>query len=853
MSTFAGMYGPEPCLDSDGRLLKSTLAYVYVHGTTTPTTLYTDRTKAQTTPNPTVSDPLGNLTFFAVPGEYDVLVNTTTLSVTVERDPLDFFDDGTVVGLAGNSELIVQLADGTNIVSDFLLSYSPIIGDNVKVVGTTVVGKTAGSGSQIIPLNASVTTPTLAATTAYTLPGLSLSASPGTNASVTTPTLAIGTTYTVALPVIAAAITKLQTSPAAISSGTSCTLVLPNPVTVGSRLIACFTDPVGANPVLAGWTVDASSGYKNGAYVLSHVTQAGDGQSYTFTMGGSDSGGIMYEYSGTTGVAGASTSYATGSTANGPTAPTVTPSTAKSLSILAFGVSSTTASSLTYTAGQTFTNDLALGGLLPTGGGELATAHLILAAASGVTTTIGYTAGGAGAKSSDLVIAVYNGSSAAPGSAATMQVTGPAVATVGQALSFTVSAIDSNNNVATGYTGTVHFTSSDAAATLPANTTLVNGTGTFTVTFNTAGTQTLTATDTVTGTITGTSGNCVVSSAANAGNRFRLSSGVLRTGASAAATFATWCSTYLSTADKANLPNGQVFFHAENAQDSGGSVYTAMGNIVYLGDSPGGNYLDGRSVPGFVLGLGLAWTDMTIQQVAAGALDNLLLTSGGSFTNPKTGLTVSGAIPTLKAIGFSPLVIRLGWEAGPLASYYTWNNSGANAFIAAFQHVSTLLKNNIPGVLIDYNGFSFNSFGPATAGYTIAQTIQANETWYPGDAYVDVISVDAYDRGTCGPPNAADQLFLLQACQQMASNHAKYWGCGEFGWQEDNATSFANDKQFIDSNPADGKGTGAGGHGGVPLYMNMFQDTPGGNSCLQYNFQYLPNILAAYQTRMASA
>ena len=59
-------------------------------------------------------------------------------------------------------------------------------------------------------------------------------------------------------------------------------------------------------------------------------------------------------------------------------------------------------------------------------------------------------------------------------------------------------------NPATGYIGTVHFTSSDSAAQLPADATLTNGTGIFSVVLKTTGSQTLTGTDTVTSTITGT-------------------------------------------------------------------------------------------------------------------------------------------------------------------------------------------------------------------------------------------------------------------------------------------------------------------------------------------------------------
>ena len=59
-----------------------------------------------------------------------------------------------------------------------------------------------------------------------------------------------------------------------------------------------------------------------------------------------------------------------------------------------------------------------------------------------------------------------------------------------------MTAKDALNNTATGYTGTVHFTSTDLQAGLPADATLTNGVGFFAVTLKTAGNQTITATDT---------------------------------------------------------------------------------------------------------------------------------------------------------------------------------------------------------------------------------------------------------------------------------------------------------------------------------------------------------------------
>src|SRR5258706_9980560 len=101
------------------------------------------------------------------------------------------------------------------------------------------------------------------------------------------------------------------------------------------------------------------------------------------------------------------------------------------------------------------------------------------------------------------------------GPAAThLSVAAPASATDGSAFSFTVSALDQYGHVDTSYTGTVHFTSSDGQAILPADTTLTNGVGTFSATLETVGNQTLAATDTVTESINGTSSPIAVSPAA---------------------------------------------------------------------------------------------------------------------------------------------------------------------------------------------------------------------------------------------------------------------------------------------------------------------------------------------------
>ena len=76
--------------------------------------------------------------------------------------------------------------------------------------------------------------------------------------------------------------------------------------------------------------------------------------------------------------------------------------------------------------------------------------------------------------------------------------TAPSSATSRTLTSLTVAALDAANQTAASYSGTVHFSSTDQQAVLPPNSTLTAGMGSFSVTFETAGAQTITAADTTT-------------------------------------------------------------------------------------------------------------------------------------------------------------------------------------------------------------------------------------------------------------------------------------------------------------------------------------------------------------------
>ena len=111
--------------------------------------------------------------------------------------------------------------------------------------------------------------------------------------------------------------------------------------------------------------------------------------------------------------------------------------------------------------------------------------------------------------------------STAAGAATHLVVSSGTSQVAGTPFTVTVTAEDAYGNTATGYTGTVHFSSSDSGSgvNLPSNYAFQagdNGVKSFSVTLVTVGSQSITATDTVTGSITGSESGIMVTHAAAA-------------------------------------------------------------------------------------------------------------------------------------------------------------------------------------------------------------------------------------------------------------------------------------------------------------------------------------------------
>jgi autotransporter-associated beta strand protein len=194
-------------------------------------------------------------------------------------------------------------------------------------------------------------------------------------------------------------------------------------------------------------------------------------------------------------------------------------------------------------------------------------------------------------------------------------IVGPATAAVGTPVNFTITALDQNNvPTGSGYTGTVHFTSTDGSAMLPVNGPLTNGTGVFSVTFTAPGTQTISASDTVSSGITGTSNLVTV----------------------------TTTTSKLAVSAPSTATAGSPFIVTVTAQDSGGHTDTGYTGTVHLTSTDGAAVLppDAKLTNGvgtFAVTLktvtGSPWTVTATDTVTAtitGVSGNIAVTPGAA-------------------------------------------------------------------------------------------------------------------------------------------------------------------------------------------------------------------------------
>jgi DNA/RNA endonuclease G (NUC1)/fibronectin type 3 domain-containing protein len=201
----------------------------------------------------------------------------------------------------------------------------------------------------------------------------------------------------------------------------------------------------------------------------------------------------------------------------------------------------------------------------------------------------------------------------------------PMSATAGVPFSVTVTALTAANATATGYTGTVHFTSS-APGTLPADYTFTagdNGVHTFSVTLIGTGSQSVTVTDTVTPSITGSANVSLVCGPVDA----TITAGAV-------------CGLGQNTASVPNAGAGAIY------------VWTIANGIINSGNGTNAITFTPSNAAGATLGVTVTaaggCSASSSKQVAASTAptatlpDEILSCGGGTITIP---VTLTGTAP----------------------------------------------------------------------------------------------------------------------------------------------------------------------------------------------------------------
>lgn len=146
--TYAGRYGEDNFVGRDGRPLPAgTPVAIMLPSTNTHATLYSDRVRSSILPNPTQLGQDGNLSFYAEPGDYDLLF-VGSEPITVEAAP-DVRDVGTgTPGASGGSYVHDQASPSTTWTIDHNLGYYPNV-QSFDTNGVELLGGTKSHSSLI--------------------------------------------------------------------------------------------------------------------------------------------------------------------------------------------------------------------------------------------------------------------------------------------------------------------------------------------------------------------------------------------------------------------------------------------------------------------------------------------------------------------------------------------------------------------------------------------------------------------------------------------------------------------------------------------------------------------------------
>ncbi|MGH7461731.1 MAG: beta strand repeat-containing protein, partial [Longimicrobiales bacterium] len=351
-------------------------------------------------------------------------------------------------------------------------------------------------------------------------------------------------------------------------------------------------------------------------------------------------------------------------------------------------------------------------------------------------------------------------------------VVAPSNVATGANFNFTVTALDGANGTLTGYSGTVQFSSTDAAAVLPLPVTLTNGVGIFPATLKTAGTHVLTATDTVTATFIGFS-NPIAAAAAAPGTE----------------------TTHFSvTGTPANVTAGNSFDFTVTALDASESTVTGYtGTVLFASTDP----LASFATNNVTLTNGVGTFNVTLK-TAGDQTITATDTTTPSITGTSDTITVLAAAAThfdvVTASGTTTAGNPLGFTVTALDAFENTATSytGTVAFITT-DPLGTFASNNV--TLTNGQG-SFNvtlrSAGPHTITATDATTPSITGT--SNTVTVVAAAASHFDVVTASSTTTAGKSlgFSVTALDAFDNTATSYTGTVAFTSTDTQATFLSN-------------------------------------------------------------
>jgi hypothetical protein len=328
----------------------------------------------------------------------------------------------------------------------------------------------------------------------------------------------------------------------------------------------------------------------------------------------------------------------------------------------------------------------------------------------------------------------------------------PAQVVAGTNHAITVTILDGFNNVVTGFNGTVHFTSTDPLAVLPADYTYVpgvdNGVHTFTVQFRTAGPQSVTVTPLATTINPGTANTVVV--AANA-TTLQLTGLPATTVAGSTvgyvltaydqfgnrATGFTGTVTTTTTDPQGTVSPPYTFTAADAGQHAFTTNLRTAGAQTITATSPGLNPAQGTTTVIAANGVRFDLTNLAPTAVA-GVATTFLVTVFDTFGNVATGYT-------------GPVQFSVTDPQGTAPTAYTFvpSDNGQRSFTVIFRTVGqqTVTASHPTNTLVSDSGTTTVT---ANTAFTFALTADPMSVIEGGTVAVTVRAFDQFNNAATG-------------------------------------------------------------------------------------------------------